>query len=261
MKPCTSWSALALASIPFLSSLPRATDEREAAQELKQLEQRLEEERKSWLEFKKQAKTEAERAELVAAFPRDEFVEELAAIASEAKGTEVAARAWMHLFHIAGMLDDRALFAQALERLTTDHLASPEMGGLALDLVYGAPPWTAPAAAGALRKILAGTADEGLRAGVLAELSLLVGLDESFGAAGRAEAETLLQRIEKEFGGADDFIGMSGKQFAAGARHEINALRVGQVAPDFEISDQDGVRFQLSDYRGRIVLLDFWGFV
>jgi AhpC/TSA family protein len=256
----TSWGAAALL-LALLAVAAPAADEHQASKRLQELQQRLTEETRSWLEFRKQAKSEEERAELVAAFPRDEFVEELRSIAGEAKGTEVAARAWMDLFHIGRLLDDRALFAQALERLLADHLASPEMAGLALDLVYGAPPWSAPAAADALRKIVAGTADKGLRAGALAELALLVGLDDSFGAGGRAEAEALLQRIEKEFAGADDFIGMSGKQFATGARHEINELRVGQVAPDFEIADQDGVRFKLSDYRGRVVLLDFWGFV
>jgi peroxiredoxin len=30
------------------------------------------------------------------------------------------------------------------------------------------------------------------------------------------------------------------------------------VAPDIEGEDQDGVRFKLSDYRGKVVLLDFW---
>jgi AhpC/TSA family len=33
----------------------------------------------------------------------------------------------------------------------------------------------------------------------------------------------------------------------------------GQVAPEIEGEDLDGVRFKLSDYRGRIVVLDFWG--
>jgi peroxiredoxin len=33
------------------------------------------------------------------------------------------------------------------------------------------------------------------------------------------------------------------------------------VAPDFRLKDQDGIEFALSDYRGRVVLLDFWGFV
>jgi hypothetical protein len=39
-----------------------------------------------------------------------------------------------------------------------------------------------------------------------------------------------------------------------GLRH----LAVGKVAPDIEGVDQDGVKFKLSDYRGKAVLLDFW---
>ena len=38
----------------------------------------------------------------------------------------------------------------------------------------------------------------------------------------------------------------------------IRHLTVGKVAPDIEGEDQDGVRFKLSDYRGKVVLLDFW---
>jgi hypothetical protein len=260
-KPRALWSAFALALVPFPSSQPRATDEREASKQLQELERRFDEERKSWLEFRKQAKSDAERAELVEAFPRDEFVEGLTAVVKGAPGGELAARAWLDMLRVGALLDERELYSRALERLVTDHVASATIAGLVLELVYGAPSWSAEPAAAALRTILAKNPDKGIQAGVLAELSLLVGLDPSFGDAGRAEAETLLRRIETEFGGADDFIGMSGKEFAAGARHEIAHLRVGEVAPDFEVTDQDGVRFELSDYRGRVVLLDFWGFV
>lgn len=48
------------------------------------------------------------------------------------------------------------------------------------------------------------------------------------------------------------------------ARLELFALRhlsVGKEAPDIEGEDQDGKRFKLSDYRGKVVLLDFWSFV
>lgn len=37
-------------------------------------------------------------------------------------------------------------------------------------------------------------------------------------------------------------------------------VKVGEVAPDFEIMDGDGKSWKLSDYRGKAVLLDFWGF-
>ena len=36
-------------------------------------------------------------------------------------------------------------------------------------------------------------------------------------------------------------------------------LAIGQPAPDISGSDLDGVEFKLSDYRGKVVLLSFWG--
>jgi hypothetical protein len=52
---------------------------------------------------------------------------------------------------------------------------------------------------------------------------------------------------------------------AASARAELAGLknlpnlRVGKVAPDIEGEDLDGKTFKLSDYRGKVVVLDFWG--
>jgi thiol-disulfide isomerase/thioredoxin len=34
--------------------------------------------------------------------------------------------------------------------------------------------------------------------------------------------------------------------------------RAGEIAPDFELSDFDGDRHRLSDFRGRVVYLNFW---
>ena len=39
---------------------------------------------------------------------------------------------------------------------------------------------------------------------------------------------------------------------------EIRDRAAGSQAPDTEGEDQDGRRFKLSDYRGKVVLLDFW---
>jgi hypothetical protein len=37
------------------------------------------------------------------------------------------------------------------------------------------------------------------------------------------------------------------------------APRIGQVAPEIQGTDADGKEFKLSDYRGKVVVLDFWG--
>jgi len=40
---------------------------------------------------------------------------------------------------------------------------------------------------------------------------------------------------------------------------EPPGLPVGMAAPEIAGEDIDGVPFQLSEYRGQVVLLDFWG--
>jgi len=40
---------------------------------------------------------------------------------------------------------------------------------------------------------------------------------------------------------------------------ELESLTPGSIAPEIEGEDLDGVAFRLSDYRGKVVVLDFWG--
>ncbi len=46
---------------------------------------------------------------------------------------------------------------------------------------------------------------------------------------------------------------------AKGNLFELHNLWFGMVAPEIEAEDLDGVTFKLSDYRGKVVVLDFWG--
>ena len=48
-------------------------------------------------------------------------------------------------------------------------------------------------------------------------------------------------------------------QTAEGQLFVLKYLQIGKVAPDIEGSDLDEVAFKLSDYRGKVVVLDFWG--
>ena len=36
-------------------------------------------------------------------------------------------------------------------------------------------------------------------------------------------------------------------------------FEIGNLAPEIQGEDLDGVKFKLSDYRGKVVVLDFWG--
>ena len=40
--------------------------------------------------------------------------------------------------------------------------------------------------------------------------------------------------------------------------NSLENLRIGMTAPDIADRDLDGVEFKLSDYRGKVVVLDFW---
>ena len=45
----------------------------------------------------------------------------------------------------------------------------------------------------------------------------------------------------------------------ADLRFALKHLTVGRPAMEIEAEDIDGKKFKLSDYRGKVVVLDFWG--
>ncbi len=47
---------------------------------------------------------------------------------------------------------------------------------------------------------------------------------------------------------------------AAAKLYAFRNIRVGGTPPDIVGQDMDGAAFKLSDYRGKVVVLDFWGF-
>ncbi len=49
------------------------------------------------------------------------------------------------------------------------------------------------------------------------------------------------------------------KDLTRGYFVELRELLPGKPAPEIEGEDADGKRFKLSDYRGKVVLLSFWG--
>jgi len=73
------------------------------------------------------------------------------------------------------------------------------------------------------------------------------------------ESETLFEQVMAKFADVKYGRGTLGDT-AKGDLFEVRNLSVGKQAPDIEGEDVDGVKFKLSDYRGQVVFLDFWGF-
>lgn len=78
----------------------------------------------------------------------------------------------------------------------------------------------------------------------------------------RDEGVALLEKVVNEY--EDASFAINGRTYeiaprAEGALFEATKLQIGMEAPDIEAADLDGVEFKLSDYRGKVVLLDFWG--
>jgi len=80
----------------------------------------------------------------------------------------------------------------------------------------------------------------------------------------RSKISSYLARLQSEYGDLD-FTGSglgSSDTFGEVAKYELfelENLNVGDVAPDIVGQDLDGSDFKLSDYRGKVVMLDFWG--
>jgi hypothetical protein len=82
-------------------------------------------------------------------------------------------------------------------------------------------------------------------------------------AAVAKEAESLFVRASEKYGDVKipvTYYGSGGtiREKAEAELFQIRNLAVGKMAPEIEGEDQDGKRFKLSDYRGKVVLLDIW---
>jgi hypothetical protein len=77
---------------------------------------------------------------------------------------------------------------------------------------------------------------------------------------GQSLASNNPQKAEQYLGDVIHKYGTKEQKEAAKAElFEIQNLVIGKVAPEIEGEDVDGRKFKLSDYRGKVVVIDFWG--
>ena len=158
---------------------------------------------------------------------------------------------------------DAAQQSQVAERLVTDFLDSPELEKAVQR--FGGLRWSlgSAQAEALLRRVRDGSPLPAVQAAATFELAQVLmdpvyardeaGDLQSTPRADTAPARALLEELGTKSGDT---------RYAAQAAaflFELDHLQVGMVAPDFEATDQEGAKFKLSDYRGKVVMLDFWG--
>ena len=72
------------------------------------------------------------------------------------------------------------------------------------------------------------------------------------------EAEGLFEKIVKDYNDVASGRGTLGKT-AQGELNEIRNLGIGKPCPEISGDDIEGKSFKLSDYKGKVVVVDFWG--
>src|SRR6185369_16961063 len=129
------------------------------------------------------------------------------------------------------------------------YAASGKISTGVVRLAYSA----SPAAPDALRKIIDKNPDNTVKGyAALALGQNLMNHDKA------AEAEKVFEEVVAKYGEVKGGRGTLADA-AKGQLHEIRDLAVGKVAPEIEGEDVEGHKFKLSEYRGKVVVLDFWG--
>lgn len=73
-----------------------------------------------------------------------------------------------------------------------------------------------------------------------------------------AEVKSLQETLKNDYPEMLDLTGVPFVTRIKGSRFARN-IAIGKMAPDIVGKDLDGVEFKLSDYKGKVIVLDFWG--
>jgi len=199
-----------------------------------------------FMEGYRAAKTDEERQKLFEKYPRTEkYAPRLLAIAEKEPGDPAAVDC---LVWIVRNCRSGAEFDKALEVIFKDHLRSEKLDQVCIALLYSGNASTEER----LRAIL----EKSPHPRVQGEAALR--LAQHLKGRKAAESEKLLEQVIEKYGTLAAGDKTLGDQARADL-FEIRNLAIGKVAPDIEGEDIEGRKFKLSDERGKVVVLDFWG--
>jgi len=266
LRRCAAATGLAvafmtLAPIAVGGLAPVRVAAQDPAQELEDLIARWQKTEEDFFAQYQKAKTNEERRALMDKRPKaEDYLPGFVEIAEAAAGSDTAAKAWMWVLKLAPQADNKELPGVALEILLRDHVASPEIADLPGRIAGLSETLGDGKAEAALRDLMARAPKGPTKGGAMYALATLLDEDDLDPASQRGkEVRELMETVAKEYGDVKDGRGRSIGKRAEGWLFEKDHLQPGQPAPEIEGNDLSGVAFKLSDYRGKVVLLDFWG--
>ncbi len=278
----TAHAAPARAQDDAAKTRDEASELAAAEDRLAELEEEFDDARSAYWERYEEA-DEKERQVLMEEGRPDpaQWVPRFRALADEFPGTEVAAGApiW-----IASNSQDPEQSGPALDTLIADHIESPHMktvcgmltyrlgdGEALLQKIYDSSPdhevkGTAcyTMARNLMQQVSAARTLKDADADLKAVYESWMGADAT-ARLSQTDPKVLAGKAEKLFElvvGVYADVPTRGATLGKAAEcnlFELRHLQIGMVAPDIEGEDIDGVAFKLSDYRGKVVVLDFWG--
>lgn len=249
-----------------------------ASQKLHEILARHDADQKAFMDAYRQASSRAEKRKIAAEMNPDvsEVADELMAIVDESPDAPAAfdALSWVATNMRQGNMHDAAI-----DQLMENHFDREEMSSISTSLSRGLP---SEKIEQRLRILIEKSPHREVRgratfdlATYLARLPDLVEfaddprMAESLGETGVSYLKNFVQsdeRVEALYTTvANDYAdirGARGGTLGAEVEKALFALRhlgIGKVAPDIEGVDLDGEAFKLGEYRGNVVMLDFWG--
>jgi hypothetical protein len=244
---------------PIAGAAPTQSKPDHAA-ELKKLEADYRAAQKEYFAPLRDAKTDEERDKIEldkTKHPARAFLPRYEELAVRARGTEAGLNALIGAIQLAsGIEGAKDKVPGFLGEIRKDYLDSPALERFAGMLGYLENTIGEDQPEKLAREIIARSPhEEVVCAATLTLAQILEGADGKAATPERArEARALYERLAKEHAGS-----RHGKR-AAGWLFEKERLQVGMTAPEIEGADENGKAFKLSELRGKVVALDFWGF-
>jgi hypothetical protein len=259
---------LALLSAPALAGalapngvLPCTVQDHAA--EFEALEKSQEEAEAAWYEVYKAAPADGRRAlmDKRSALYVD-YAGRFAALAAKAKGTEVGAKSDVRVVALGLNTGDEAVKAQvkaAADELLELYIGSEALAEFAGMLGRAASQLGEEYCLDALHRLLEKSPHAKVQAPALFALAQKAMGEADDDPAKVAEARKLFEKIAAKYADVPYRGTKTYGSAATATLFELDHLQIGMIAPDFETSDENGAKFKLSDYRGKVVVLDFWG--